>query len=204
MTIKPGASWGRQVPRPDNLVTVHSDVALVAAISMPESRPIALGAGDLARTLGVSTNTGRETISEFTIDLLEVRLDGMAEPIVACAHVVARPPWHRGHGLTGAVLAVMNAEFIGDWDVAPRGHPNDGRAEVFEVDAAMSVRHRLTARRRMRNATHIPHPQIATRSIRSATWNFQRPLEVIIDGQRAGRVSTLSVAVVPDAATVYV
>ena len=33
----------------------------------------------------------------------------------------------------------MNVDRLGHWDVAPRAHPNDGRVDVVEVDAAMSA-----------------------------------------------------------------
>ncbi len=207
MTIKPGVPWGRQVSRPDDLVIAHSDHDLARALAQQPGPPIAAAAGDLARTLGVRDNDHRSTINEFPIDLIEVRLDAQpdlpSEPFVACAHVIARSPWRRGHWWRGPILAVMNAEFIGDWDVAPRGHPNDGRAEVFEVDASMSVRDRLGARRRLATATHVPHPRITTRSVRTATWDFARPLDVIIDGRLAGRASSLVITVQPDAAIVY-
>ncbi len=153
-----------------------------------------------SRTAASSTRT---TINEYPIDLLEVRLDGAAEPIVACAHVIARSPWSRGHWLRGRILVVMNAEFIGDWDIAPRGHPNDGRAEVVDVDASMSVRERLIARRRLPAGAHVPHPSIATRSVRTESWQFERPLDVVVDGRRVDRASTLSIVVRADAATVY-
>lgn len=208
MTIKPGQAWGRSVPRPPGLVVVHSDVELARAISQERGSPIGVGGGDLARTLGVtpssaSTLTTRPTVNEYLIDLLEVRLDGAEEPIVACAHVVARSPWGSGHWLRGRILVVMNAEFIGEWDIAPRGHPNDGRAEVVEVEASMSLRERFAARRRLATGAHVPHPRIATRSIRAGSWTFERPLEIVADGRRIGRASALSVRVVPDAAVVH-
>lgn len=207
MTIKPGAPWGREVERPDGLVTVDSDRSLVVALAEPDGPPVAVGAGDLARTLGVTSPEhgveNRATLSEFPIDLLAVRLDEATEPVMACAHVIARSPWTRGHWFRGPILAVMNVEFVGEWDIAPRGHPNDGRVEVFDVDASMTVRDRLAARRRLPNATHLPHPRIATRSVRSATWSFPRPLEVVVDGRRLGRATTLTIDVVPDAAVVY-
>ena len=208
MTIKPGQAWGRPVPRPPGLVVVHSDVELARAVSQERGAPIGVGGGDLARTLGVTpasagTLTTRPTVNEFPIDLLEVRLDGAEEPIVACAHVLARSPLGHGHWLRGRIMVVMNAEFIGEWDIAPRGHPNDGRAEVVDVDPSMSARERLAARRRLPTGTHVPHPCIATRSVRTASWQFDRPLDVIVDGRRAGRASTLSIDVLADAATVY-
>lgn len=209
MTIKPGEAWGNPVPRPPGLVLVRSDADLATAISRQRGHPIGVDGGDLARTLGVtsagaSPSATRPTANEYSIDLLEVRLDGADEPIVACAHVVARSPWASGLWLRGRILVVMNAEFIGEWDVAPRGHPNDGRAEVFDVDASMSLRDRLAARRRLPSGTHAPHPSIVTRSVRTGTWEFERPLDVVVDGRRVDRASRLSIDVIADAAIVYV
>lgn len=207
MTIEPGMPWGRQVPRPDDLVVAHSDHDLSRLLAQQLRQPIAVAGGDLARTLGTRGNDRRSTMNEFPIDLIEVRLGAQSarpsELLVACAHVIARSPWRRGHWWRGPILAVMNAEFIGDWDVAPRGHPNDGRAEVFEVAASMSVRDRLGARRRLATGTHVPHPRIASRSVRTAAWDFPRPLDVIVDGQPVGRTSSLAITVRPDAAIVY-
>jgi diacylglycerol kinase family enzyme len=102
------------------------------------------------------------------------------------------------------VLVVMNAEFLGSWDVAPRGHPNDGRAEVFEAGKDLTLRQRLAARKRLRTATHIPHPAIATRSIRQASWDFAKPMAITVDGRRCGRHTRIDVVVTPDAAILHV
>jgi hypothetical protein len=194
------------VPRPAGLVTVTGDRALVGALLDADGPPVSVTHGDLARTLGIAAPPeqvpARETINQLPIDLVEVTLDGGAVH-TACAHVVARSPWNRGHWLRGPILAAMNVEFIGDWDIAPRGHPNDGRIEVFEVDPRMSPRDRLAARRRLRSASHLPHPDITTRSIRSSSWAFPHALEVAVDGHLVGRSSTISITVVPDAAVVY-
>lgn len=206
MTIRPGDPWGRQVPRPPDLLTVDSDRAVVDALIEPGAPPVRAAHGDLARTLGVSSPGRRlqtgETVNELTIDLVQVTLDAGATH-TACAHVVAHSPLRRGSWLRGPILAVMNAEFVGDWDVAPRGHPNDGRVEVFEVDARMSVRHRLAARSRLRSAGHLPHPDIVTRSVRTGSWSFPYRLDVRVDGRSVGRASTIAVSVVADASTVY-
>jgi hypothetical protein len=203
VTIKPGQPWGRRVDRPDGLVTVVDDAGLAAALCVPDGPPVAVGSGDLARTLGVGPSSDGSMVNEFPIDLLRVHLDDADEPVVACAHVIARSGWASGHWLRGRILAVMNAEFIGVWDVAPRGHPNDGRVEVFDVDARLPLRQRVAARARLRTGTHAPHPRITTTSVRKASWTFEHPLEVIVDGQPRGRASTLRVEVVPDAAVVY-
>jgi len=205
VTIKPGEPWGRQVPVPDGLVVADSDRAVVAALRSDSGSPVQVVGGDLARTLGASVvacPSTRATRNELPIDLVEVVLDGR-DPVVACAHVVARSPWYRGHWWRGPILAVMNVEFIGDWDIAPRGHPNDGRVEAFEVAPTMAVRARAAARRRLRSATHLPHRDITTRSVRCQQWVFPSALDVAIDGHPVGRASSIGVTVIPDAAVIY-
>ena len=114
----------------------------------------------------------------FPIDLVDVSLDGGRGRRRRVAHVVARS---RGAaaGWRGPVLAVMNAEFIGDWDVAPRGHPNDGRVETLRgraVDVGPSAMGVAAAHARRARTFRIP--QIATRSVRSATFDFDVALRV--------------------------
>lgn len=204
MTIKVGEPWGGVVPTPADLVEVRRDQDVARGVETarndPSAPPILVRGGDLARTLGASRSLG-PTVNRLPIDLLEVRLDGAPSGVV-CAHVVARRPWWKGGWWRGPVVLVMNAEFIGDWDVAPRGHPNDGRAEVFETES-MSIRHRVAARRRLRSATHVPHPAIVTRSIRTATIDHGEPLTVFLDGRRAGSATVIEVTVVPDAGVVH-
>ena len=208
MTIKPTQGWGRTVERPANLVTVTDDATLASHLAAlrgdPTLPPIAVSGGDLARTVGGAERPSGPTVNELPIDLLTVRLGGRADPVTACAHVVARSPWWRGSWWRGPVLVVMNAEFLGSFDVAPRGHPNDGRVEVLEASTDLTLRQRLAARKRLRTATHIPHPTIATRSVRQASWTFPRPMAIAIDGRRHGRTRTIDVTVTPDAAIVHV
>lgn len=206
MTIGKGTPWGREVPRPSDLTIVDDDRAVVDALtdqpSVDGATPhVALRGGDLARTVGATGPRERERLIALPIDLLEVRLDDAA-PVLACAHVVARAPVLRGSWWRGQVLAVMNAEFFGEYDVAPRGHPNDGRVETFLVDAGMSLRDRLAARRRLSTGTHVPHPAIDTRSVRTAKWAFPSGVMVSIDHRRVGQARSIEVTVRPDAAVV--
>lgn len=205
MTIEPGTSWGCVVDRPDDLVIVDDDAALASALAggAGVAGPVAVTGGDLARTLGNPPLADRRSVNRLPIDLIELRLDGAEETFMACAHVVARSPARRGGWWRGPVLLVMNAEFLGDWDVAPRGHPNDGRVETFEVDATFSVRDRLAARRRLPTGRHVPHPSISTRSVRAGSWTSATPRAVFADGRQVGVASSIEVAVLADAATIY-
>jgi hypothetical protein len=202
VTISKGATWGHPVARPDGLRIAGSDAALAAMLTDDTGLPVAAAGGDLFRTLGARPVGDRDELMAFPVDLVDVALDG-APAAVAIAHVVARLPASRGGAWRGPVVAVMNAEFIGDYDVAPRGHPNDGRVETLRVAPSMSVRQRWQSRRRMRAATHLPHPQIATRSVRSATFDFDVALRIIVDGADVGAARSLTVAVRADAAIVH-
>ena len=131
------------------------------------------------------------------IDLVRVTLDG--RPVGAVAHVVARRSWWRGP----AVL-VMNTDHLGEWNVAPRGHPNDGRVDVLEISAAMSLRERWQMRKRLVQGTHLPHPRLTARSVRQNSWRFDRPLDVWVDGVGCGRVRELTVDVEADAFQLHI
>ncbi len=209
MTIGKGTPWGRTVEPPDDLLVVDTDAELAARLDArrrdPAAPPVAARAGDMARTVGVSAPGGRPTLNELPIDLFELRLGGIddeSRTLIGCAHAVMRSPVWRGGWWRGPAVVVMNAEFIGDWDVAPRGHPNDGRVEVFELDEDLAVRQRLAARRRVRTGTHVPHPLIRTRSVRRASWSFAAPMAVVVDGVGVGTARRVELEVIADAATV--
>jgi diacylglycerol kinase family enzyme len=130
------------------------------------------------------------------VDLGSVRLDGEQHWFVA--HLVVRgATWWRGR-----VLAVMNAQWYGRWDVAPKSHPNDGLLDTFDSDLRFDDR--LKARRRLPTGTHVPHPGIAQQRVRTATFELARPGRVELDGVDVGRVRTLEVSVEPDALTCVV
>lgn len=202
MVISKGADWGEPVPRPAGLRVATSDRGLAAMLSDGSGRPTAVSAGDVYRTIGARPLAERDELLALPIDLLRVSLDD-AEPVPAVAHVLARGRTIVGGWLRGEVLAVMNAEFVGDLDIAPRGHPNDGRAETFRISPSMGIRERWEVRRRLPTARHLPHPLIATRPIRSATWEFERPLLVSVDGHRLGVARRLRVDVDADAAVLH-
>lgn len=202
MTIRKGEDWGRTVPRPEGLRSVADDRELALALADGTGRPTTAIAGDLARTLGARSPEQSETINELPIDLLYVRLDN-DEEIVAVAHVVVRNPGTRGSWWRGEVLFVMNAQFFGAWNLTPRGHPNDGRAELLRVDPSLSARQRFEAARRAPAAAHLPHPGLSITRVRTSDLAFGTPRTVIVDGEAVGSARALRVETRPDAAVVY-
>ena len=200
MVIRKGAEWGVQVDRPDRLVVASSDAELAALIAGGSPGPFAVSGGDVSRTLGGAR--GGERMQRVDVDLLRLSVDGVET--IAVAHVVAREPWWRGGPLRGRIVAVMNTEHRNRFDVAPRAHPNDGRADTLDVAAGMDVRQRVQAWRRLPRGIHVPHPAIAMRRVGDAAWHFERPLVLVVDGRRRGRVRDLRVTVEPDAFQLHV
>ncbi len=202
MTISKGADWGETVARPDDLRVAADDRELALMLSDGTERPTAVASGDIHRTVGSRPTYGRDDVLALPLDLVRVSLDD-AEAFTVVAHVLARSPWRRGGWWKGEALAVMNAEFVADYDVAPRGHPNDGRVETLHVASAFGLRQRWEVRRRLPGARHLPHPGIATRPVREMTWDFVVARTIVADGRTVGSARRLRVEVVADAAVLY-
>ncbi len=204
MTIRPGADWGTVGPVPADCVRVRGDAELHRLVDEHRRTGstipvVALLGGDLMRAVG-GTGDDRRFVHDvplLPVDLLRVTLDGGTT--WAVAHAVARRSWWRG-----PLVAVMNGQYLGTWDVAPRAHPNDGRADVVQVAATMGLRDRWRARGRLDAGTHLPHPAIEVRRVASTTIEFERPTRVWVDGVDQGTTRRLSVEVEPDACTVCV
>lgn len=195
VTIRKGEAWGDPVvSAAEGLRVATSDGE---AVRGGRRDAVGLSGGDMARTMGGGA-PGRLNGPHVraTVDLLEVTADGRT--FIALAHVVARRSWWRGE-----VVMAMNAQFLGEYDVAPRSHPNDGRLDLLRVDPSMPLRARLQARTRARTGTHLPHPHITFASTQRWTAEFVRPLNLYVDGTRVARVRELAIVVLPDALIVH-
>lgn len=203
MTVERGATWGRPGGLPDDGVVVESDLAARSVVERHRraNEPIptlGLVGGDLCKTLGGTGDRTRLRSGSATtmpVDVGAVLLDGRLHWFVA--HLVARRSWWRG-----PVVAVMNAQWLGTWDVAPRAHPGDGLFDILVGDPPLGDR--LKARKRLITGTHVPHPDIDVR--RSSAWQTELDpdLDVWLDGEKLGRFRNVSVRVEPDALTVVV
>jgi hypothetical protein len=203
VTIERGKDYGEPAVLPaDGIVVADDSHAMrVAETNRRAGKPIptlGLLGGDLGRTLGAPGDAARLSDgrgTRFPVDLGSVLLDGRQHWFVA--HVIARRSWWRGR-----VVAVMNAEWLGRLDVAPRSHPNDGRLDV--LDTSLPLRQRWLAYRRLRTGTHVPHPAIDEHRVTAWNTEFDPSLDVWVDGVNMGRVRSLAVRIEPDALTVVV
>jgi hypothetical protein len=205
VTITRGVPWGELGPLPPGGVVVCDDAGAAGVVEEAWRRggdvpPLGLLGGDLCRTVGgrgIAERLHTAAAARLSIDLLVVSLDG-GPPRPAVAHVVVRGRtwWH------GPVVAAMNAAWIGEWNAAPRSHPNDGLIDVLRADLPLGDR--LKARRRLRTGTHLPHPGIRTSRSATATIELDTPAGVWIDGVRTGRARRVDIRLVADALQVVV
>jgi hypothetical protein len=200
VTVRKGEAWGEAAGLPPGGVVVASDAearAVVEAARRAGDPVPALGlvGGDLCRTLGGRADRARIEGGGGTrvpVDLGSVLIDGRHHWFVA--HLVARRSWWRGR-----VVAAMNAEFLGPWDVAPRAHPGDGLLDVVDAAASLPLTDRWRARRRLPAGAHLPHPAIAVSRRPAVQIDLDAPTPVWLDGEQVGEARHLSVRLEPDA-----
>jgi hypothetical protein len=203
VTIERGEPWGVPGVLPPDGVVVRSDAEARAVVTAARRAgepvpPLGLLGGDLCRALGGTGDEARlrsGAAAVLPVDLGAVLVDGRLHWFVA--HLVARRSWWRGR-----VVAVMNAQHLGSWDVAPRGHPNDGRVDVLDGDLPLGQR--WQARRRLPLGTHVPHPNIAERHVSAVQLDLGAGTHVWLDGEDLGTARALAVRVEPDALTCVV
>jgi hypothetical protein len=203
VTIGKGQPWGAPGTLPADGVVVRTDAAARAVVEAArragDDIPVlGLLGGDLCKTLGGLGDDARLRSPEamiFPIDIGRARLDDEEHWFVA--HAIARGPmW------IGRVVAVMNAQWLGEWDLGPRAHPDDALLDV--TDGALPLGDLAKARRRVRLGTHLPHPALRTSRVGELDAAFDRPRAVWLDGERIGRFRRLQVSVEPDAARVVI
>lgn len=203
MTIEKHQAWGEHGALPADGVLVRRDADARTVVERHRRAGTAIPTlgllgGDLCRTVGGRGDETRLHSPEamvLPVDLGSVLVDGRQHWFVS--HLVARRSWWRGR-----VVAVMNGQWIGAWDVAPKGHPNDGMLDVLDGDPSFDDR--LKVRSRLATGTHVPHPAIATARVAALQLEFERPTPVWLDGERVGSARTLSIRTEADALTCVV
>lgn len=224
MTIRKGHDWGEPTSgSPDGHLS-GSDAALARRVIIPTTETAPKPPlwhyqpghdADLARAIGLDAR-GPVGVTEVVLDALLVELgDGDTGPFVAVNAVElgavadrldrrrrrhrysvtidARPAWSG----RAAGLLVANGQFLRGHDVAPRGHPGDGRLEVQIY--AMGPGERAEMQRRLATGTHLPHPEIIESRARRIEVKTSRPAPVIADGVAVGTTRDLAVSVLPGA-----
>lgn len=189
--IRPGQEWGTPAVLRGDEPVAHTDAELAVMLDTPGVVcPVVLTGGDLFYSLG-----GRvppEPI-EMPIDLLDVMVDGRS--YVAASHVVARRRWWRGQA-----LVAMNGTHLGDWNLGPKAHPNDGLVDI--TFGKLSLVDRWKAAKRAPAGAHVPHPALTTKRTKTFAITLGAPTPIFVDGVSVGSGRTLEFTVRPDVGSI--
>jgi hypothetical protein len=202
MTIRRFAEWGKLIPQPKVIEICNSDTQIAKVATKFRSSGsqiphVFAAAGSLAISLGNALTMPNSEVRELPIDLLHISYstdDGAQRNSIAANSVLMRNRlW------TGQIVAVTNSGYLGNWEIAPRAHPNDGVFDVVEVNADMSWRQRLIARHRLPRGTHMPHPSVGIRQCNSESWIFAKPIGLYLDDEFVERTMHVDVTIEPGA-----
>lgn len=202
MTIRKGSDYGLLQPLPEGAPVAHSDAELrdlIVASRNAGNCDITVGllGGDLCKTLGGSGSMDRlrgPDALTVPVDLVVASIDGFEIPFVS--HLVA------GKIFGSNFAVVMNAQWIGNRDLGPRSHPGDGLIDI--TTGSLGWRQRREALSRSATGTHLPHPSLTYRRVRSEMLTFDPPVSLCIDGALRLKGRTVSLCVEPDAFHVVV
>ena len=175
-------SIGRSLP----VATSDSEIAEFAAAGEPV---IKLESGNIFRTLGGRGNASIHSSAENTmceIDLGIVCFQG--KEILFASHCSIR----RSYFSTKGVL-VMNSQFYKSRNLSVRGHPSDGKLEM--ITSRLGIRQYFLAAKKSESGSHLPHPDIDTRSAASHTISNERELRIYCDGRLAGCSKDVTIGV---------
>ncbi len=213
--IRKGQSWGRPATGPPDTEVAGGDAEVAAVAARRVGARVAFRPGpasDLARAIGLTGPGAAGASAPVEVPVDGLRLDRRPDLAVNGVVVGTAPDrmrwWTRARALEVIVngrsrfagrataVVIMNGQFLRGTDIAPRGHPGDGRAEVQVYAPRRGERRAM--RRRLPQGAHVPHPRIHEASGRRVEVRLSggsAPLEA--DGVDCGRVAGVVVDVVP-------
>jgi hypothetical protein len=193
MTLEKGVSWGVSGTVPHGSARADSDAEVARAAS---SEAVIVTGGDLHRGVGQprAKNSGDDCML-LPIDAMEIVVtspSGETSVRHAVAHVcVGRFGTRRGFA------GLVNAGFVDGLNLAPRGHPGDGRVELVIFDESVPWRQRRLARKRAQTGSHVPHPSIHLSAVGEWTRERAKGEALYIDGCMVESWSKIEVTVLP-------
>lgn len=197
MTIRKGQPWGHDFEVPPTTRDVDSDWQL--ARGSQEDIHIVSG-GDLYMALGQPSAIrigDRRTLVQ--IDAMECTITNDTTTYSLHASATIEIGQWFGFGRSRRYLVVTNGGLLEGRNIAPRAHPNDACVDLMNLDASMTLRDRLNARKRAQTGAHVPHPAITIS--RGESFVFTRKYtreKLVIDGHRIATWNSIEVKVRPD------
>ncbi len=202
MTLSHGEQWGMPGLLPPDAPVANSDAELaelVQAAGVGGGLVVALAGGDLCRTLGGRGDAAERLGQQTTLARLDIGvavLDDQPGRLFA-AHLQAR-----GRLWSGPCLVAMNAQWLNQWQLAPRSHPGDGLLDF--VSGHLGLSQRILAGRKAMRGEHLPHPDLAVSRKATRTESFARSRRVYLDGRFVRSCTRITVTLNPNAVSVAV
>jgi len=214
VTIKKGESWGEPGELELAGEVVSSDSELAAVLQKyreAQQVPPVVGllAGSLHRTFGSPQRdesllrSGQGYLFPIDVGVLGYQdAHGKPREVVFVAHLAAFADprlrlWRR------RTVIAMNAAFLGELNLGPRAHPNDGRLDV--TDGQLNLSQRRQAVRRAVVGTHVPHPDLLQSRVSSRVEIFgDSEFALCADGVPVGASKDFWIECLPDAARILV
>ena len=191
--IRRGQPWGIPTVMSDDVLIVENDQVLS---NTDRTCRVVLTGGDISHSLGNPVvPVAGSACTEVAIDAMLCDITSTTSRLiqaVAASSIVVGSYWKGRH------LIVSNAGWIGDSNIAPRAHPNDGKVEMLTITSHMSLRQRILARRKMQTGTHLPHPDLSSIQIATQLIVRQNREKLMIDGKRIDDWASISIRVEPD------
>lgn len=207
MTISRLSPYGTSVVRPQHLGVLRSDREIASDFVKGDQRASnTVIQGSIAQALGITSNdlgnNTRALVTHVLIDLLQVEFGTTDTKDERTSIVVAGSIVLQHHKLLKSHLIISNSGIVRGRDVLPRAHPNDGYVDVLNIDEAMTTRQRLSAWRRAKTGSHLPHPQLRASRSTEFEWSGRASRMVADDVTFAG-VVWLRCKVLTDATSLY-
>lgn len=193
------ADFERRDVVPDGTIFCNSDAECAEAAA--SGVPFIPLVGELAHALGVRSvliSPGQQCVI-LSIDQIVVTAFSISGEVFyfnGISDLTFGNYWH------GEFHVITSTGRTGGREVCPRAHPGDGVLDHLRVDAAMSLRQRLKARRKMRSGTHLPHPSLGVSRLSSIT--LKGPMLLTLDGVARGKYAQIECSVDPASAQVVV
>lgn len=214
MTIRKGQTWGEEAALSDGSPVTHDDRSLSRVLeqrllpTMDAPEPVELGllGGDLHRSVGAPRHTeddlraGRGMRLPIDVGVVEFDHRGQRVQHVFASHLVAQIG--RGGFWAARTVIVMNGSFLGEANLGPRAHPNDGRLDV--LDGKLPFGDRRQARKRMLTGSHVPHPSLVELRVKNLVISDDKEFRIQVDGEEVGWAKELSIRCAADAANIFV
>jgi hypothetical protein len=195
VTIEKGKLWETTTPPSAPTISAESQEELhtITQLLLRTNEKIVLslsGPSDLKRTIGALEPTSDQITVYFPIDGARIELD--EKKVFLTAHAKLQSRFGRDS------MFVMNAQWLGDANLGPRAHPNDGKLDVISWEN-LSLWERRKIRARFPTGSFLPHPSVTSMRMSNFSTEFKKARSVQIDGVDYGHTHHFSFEVIPDA-----